>query len=168
MKVDKNKVVTMTYVLRLNDEKGEIIQEVDNSRPFVHLFGAGTLLPIFEANLKGLEAGDTFSFSLKAEEAYGNPTDEAIIELDKNIFEIDGQFDADLVEVGKFVTMQDENGHPLDGKVLGIKDKTVLMDFNHPLAGENLYFSGAISDVREAQKEELSHGHVHDHGEHHH
>jgi FKBP-type peptidyl-prolyl cis-trans isomerase SlyD len=168
MKVDKNKVVTMTYVLRYNDEKGEIIQEVDNKRPFVHLFGAGTLLPSFESNLKGLEAGDTFGFSLTADDAYGNPTEEAIIELEKNIFEIDGIFDADLVEVGKTITMQDQNGHPLDGKVLAIKDNTVVMDFNHPLAGENLFFSGEIKEVREASNEELSHGHVHGHGGHHH
>jgi len=168
MKIDKNKVVTMTYVLRFNDEKGEVIQKVDTNRPFVHLFGAGTLLPTFEANLKDLEAGDNFGFSLTADEAYGNPTDEAIIELEKNIFEIDGIFDADLVEIGKVITMQDQNGHPMDGKVLALKDDTVVMDFNHPLAGENLYFSGEIIEVRAASKEELSHGHVHGNGGHHH
>ncbi|HEY9113954.1 MAG TPA: FKBP-type peptidyl-prolyl cis-trans isomerase [Bacteroidales bacterium] len=168
MKIDKNKVVTMTYVLRLNDESGDVIQEVDKKRPFVQLFGAGTLLPTFELNLQGLEAGDDFGFALTADEAYGNPTDEAIIELEKSIFEIDGIFDADLVEIGKVITMQDQNGHPMDGKVLAIKDETVVMDFNHPLAGENLYFSGEIIDVRNASKEELSHGHVHGNGGHHH
>ena len=168
MKVDKNKVVTMTYVLRLNDEKGEVIQKVDSKRPFVHLFGAGTLLPTFESNLKDLEAGAKFGFPLTADEAYGSPTDEAIIDLEKSIFEIDGIFDADLVEVGKVITMQDQNGRPMDGKVLEVKDDVVVMDFNHPLAGENLYFSGEIIEVRKASEEELSHGHVHGDGGHHH
>ena len=168
MKIDKNKVVTMTYVLRLNDEKGEIIQKVDTKRPFVQLFGAGTLLPTFESNLKDLEPGDVFGFSLTADEAYGNPSDDAIIELEKNIFEIEGIFDESLVEIGKVITMQDQHGHPMDGKVLAVKDNTVVMDFNHPLAGENLYFSGEIIDVREASKEEISHGHVHGNGGHHH
>ena len=58
MKVGKKKVVTLTYELRQNDKNGEIIQKVDEKRPFVHLFGAGSLLPAFEENLAGLVAGD--------------------------------------------------------------------------------------------------------------
>jgi len=64
--------------------------------------------------------------------------------------------------------MQDENGNPVEGRVLAIKDKTLVMDFNHPLAGQDLYFSGQIIEVREASAEELSHGHVHGNGGHHH
>lgn len=168
MKVDNNKVVTLTYTLHFDDENGEIIQKVEKGRPFVHLFGAGTLLPIFEENLKGLGAGDEFSFYLAADDAYGPNTDEAIIELEKELFEIDGKIDEDIISVGNMVAMQDEHGHPIDGKVLAIKDKTVVMDFNHPLAGANLFFSGEIIEVREASEEELSHGHVHGDGGHHH
>ncbi|NOX85112.1 MAG: peptidylprolyl isomerase [Chlorobi bacterium] len=163
MKVGKNKVVTLTYVLRYDDEKGEIVQEADENKPFVHLFGAGTLLPAFEENLADLAPGETFAFHLSADEAYGETSDKAIIELDKSIFEIDGQIDEEIVAIGKMVAMQDENGRPLDGKVLAIKDKSVIMDFNHPLAGKNLYFTGQIKEVREATEEELSHGHVHGH-----
>ena len=164
MKVGKNKVVTLTYVLRYDNENGEVIQEVTESKPFVHLFGAGTLLPAFEQNLNDLNTGDTFAFHLAADEAYGETSDKAIIELDKSIFEIDGQIDSEIVAVGKMVAMQDENGRPLDGKVLAIKEASVVMDFNHPLAGKNLYFTGEIKDVREATEEELTHGHVHGHG----
>jgi len=168
MKVGKNKVVTLTYVLRKDDENGEIIQEVSEKKPFVHLFGAGTLLPTFEDNLQDLQAGDKFSFHLSADDAYGENSDKAIVELEKNIFEIDGQIDEEIVAVGKMVAMQDENGRPLDGKVLAIKEDTIVMDFNHPLAGQNLYFSGLIKEVREASDEELSHGHVHGPGDTHH
>ena len=168
MKVGKDKVVTMTYTLRADNEQGDVIQKVDESRPFVQLFGAGTLLPAFEKNLDGLEKGDSFGFQLMADEAYGSPKDDAIIELEKNIFEIDGKIDTELVAEGKMLTMQDQHGNPIDGKVVAIKESSVIMDFNHPLAGENLYFSGEILDVREASSEEISHGHIHGPDGHHH
>jgi FKBP-type peptidyl-prolyl cis-trans isomerase SlyD len=168
MKVGKNKVVTLTYTLFKNDENGEIIKKVDESRPFVHLFGVGTLLPAFEENLEGLEPGDEFAFSLSVEEGYGTPNDQMIMELEKKIFEVDGVMDENLVKEGNTITMQDQNGQPINGKVLAVKDNSVIMDFNHPLAGENLFFKGKILDVREASEEELAHGHVHGNGGHHH
>ncbi len=164
MKAGKNKAVTMTYTLHLNDEQGEVIQNVDESKPFVQMFGVGALLPAFENNLTGLEEGDNFGFALTAEEGYGNPSDEAILKLEKKIFEVD----AEMVAIGKMITMQDNNGNPIDGKVLAVEDDSVIMDFNHPLAGESLYFSGSILNVRDASEEELSHGHVHEAGGHHH
>ncbi len=168
MKVGKNKAVTMTYNLHLNDERGEVIQKVDESKPFIQMFGVGTLLPAFENNLTGPEEGDNFGFALTAEEGYGNLSDEAILKLEKKIFEVDGVVDTEMVAIGKMITMQDNNGNPIDGKVLAIEDDSVIMDFNHPLAGENLYFSGSILNVRDASEEELSHGHVHEAGSHHH
>lgn len=168
MKIGKNKVVTMTYTLRQENAEGEVIQKVDENRPFVQLFGAGTLLPAFEENLKDLEKGDTFGFELPADQAYGNSSEDAIIELEKNIFEIDGKVDTEMVAEGKMITMQDQHGNPLEGKVLAVKEESVIMDFNHPLAGENLYFSGKILDVRAATAEEIDHGHTHGPGGHHH
>jgi FKBP-type peptidyl-prolyl cis-trans isomerase SlyD len=168
MKVGKNKAVTMTYTLHLNDEQGEVIQKVDESKPFIQMFGVSALLPAFENNLTGLEEGDTFGFALAAEEGYGNPSDEAILKLEKKIFEVDGVVDPEMVAIGKMITMQDNNGNPIDGKVLAVEDDSVIMDFNHPLAGESLYFSGSILNIRDASEEELSHGHVHGAGGHHH
>ena len=168
MKAGKNKVVTMTYTLRLNDEQGKIIQKVDEGQPFVQVFGINALLPAFESNLSGLEKGDDFGFGILAEEGYGNLSDEAILKLEKKIFEVDGVVDSEMVATGKTITMQDNNGNPLEGKVLAVEEDSVIMDFNHPLAGENLYFSGSIQNVREASEEELSHGHVHGAGGHHH
>lgn len=161
-------MVTMTYTLRFKDKAGDVIQKVDENRPFVQLFGVGTLLPAFEENLDGLEKGDSFGFELPAEQAYGVPSDDAIIELEKKIFLIDGKIDPEIVAEGKMITMQDQHGNPVEGKVLAIKEDSVIMDFNHPLAGEDLYFSGDILDVREATSEEISHGHIHGAGGHHH
>lgn len=168
MKIGKNKVVTLTYTLRVNDAQGEVIQKVDENKPFVHLFGAGSLLPAFEENLTGLETGSEFGFPLLVEEAYGNPSDEAILELDKKIFEIDGVIDESILSVGNMITMENQDGQPVEGRVLAIKEDLVIMDFNHPLAGENLYFSGEVLDVRDASVEESAHGHVHGAGGHHH
>ncbi|MBU1370660.1 MAG: peptidylprolyl isomerase [Bacteroidetes bacterium] len=161
MKVGNQKVVSLTYELRQKDAQGELIQKVDSDRPFVYLFGVGGLLPKFEESLNDLEAGDKFSFELNSKDGYGEHNAEAIIDLDKKIFEVEGKIDDELLQIGNQITMQDQNGNPLDGVVLEIGDDKVKMDFNHPLAGMDLHFSGNILEVREATKEELDHGHVH-------
>ena len=168
MKVGKNKVVTLTYTLRFDNSDGDVIQEVNEERPFVHLFGNGSLLPKFEQNLDGLEPEAEFAFDLTTEDGYGEFTDEAIIELELSIFEKDGKVDDELVKVGNMITMQDQEGRPIDGRVLEIKDDKVIMDFNHPLAGKDLHFSGKVIDVRDASEEEKTHGHVHGPGGHQH
>jgi FKBP-type peptidyl-prolyl cis-trans isomerase SlyD len=168
MTVGENKVVSMTYTLKEESSEGLLIQKVTEDRPFVYLFGIGGLLPSFKANLEGLNAGDDFSFTLKKHEAYGLPSDENIISLDKKIFEIDGVFDEAAIKVGEIVPMEDENGYPLSGKILEISGDSVVVDFNHPLAGIDLYFEGKILEVRDATTEEIAHGHVHGaHGHHH-
>lgn len=169
MTVGENKVVSMTYTLREESPTGHMIQKVTEDRPFVYLFGIGGLLPSFKAKLEGLNAGDDFSFILKNDEAYGLPSDENIIRLDKKVFEIDGVFDEAAIKVGEMIPMEDEQGYPLSGRILEVVADSVLVDFNHPLAGLNLYFEGKILDVRDASREELAHGHVHGpHGHHHH
>lgn len=168
MKVGINKVVSLIYELREENAEGEVIQKVEKDRPFVYLFGVGGLLPKFEMSLDGLQAGDTFSFAMTSGESYGEHTDEAIIELDKSIFEVDGIIDEELLTIGNQITMQDNEGNPLDGIVVEITEDNVTMDFNHPLAGLNLHFSGEILEVREASADEIAHGHAHGvHGHHH-
>lgn len=168
MTIGENKVVSMTYTLKEESKDGTLIQKVTEERPFVYLFGIGGLLPSFKANLEGLNAGDDFSFKLTKDEAYGQASDENIIQLDKKIFEIDGVFDEDAIKAGEIVPMEDENGYPLSGKILEVASDSVLVDFNHPLAGLDLYFEGKILEVRDATAEEIAHGHVHGaHGHHH-
>ena len=166
MKVGTNKVVSLTYTLRVGGDNGEILQEVTADRPFVYLFGPGGLLPAFQANLEGLGQGDNFSFMLTQDEAYGQASEENIVELDRKIFEMEGMPGEIMVQVGETVPMEDEDGHPLNGIVMEIKENTVIVDFNHPLAGMDLHFSGEILEVREPSAEELDHGHAH--GPHHH
>jgi len=168
MKITKDHVVSMTYILSENDVHGKLIQEVSKDQPFVVLFGAGALLPKFENELEGLKAGDSYSFSLNSTEGYGEFNQEAIIELDKKIFEVEGKIDEEMLKVGNSIPMQNDQGQPLNGMVKELKEDKVVMDFNHPLAGVNLHFTGEILDVRKATEEELTHGHVHGEGGHQH
>jgi len=168
MKIKNNTVVSMTYILTENDVNGNLIQEVTKDQPFVTLFGAGALIPKFENELEGLKAGDTYGFAVNSNEGYGEVNPQAVVELDKKIFEVDGKVDDEMLKVGNSIPMQNDQGQPLNGLVKEIKTDKVVMDFNHPLAGINLYFTGEILDVREATAEELEHGHVHGPGGHHH
>jgi len=161
MKIEKNKVVTLTYTLKAGNAEGAVIQEVKEDKPFVHLFGVGSLLPAFENNLNGLVKGDEFGFELASKDAYGENSDQDIVKLEKSIFMNNGEMDTELVQVGKYIPMQNNDGHVIEGKVIAIEEDGIVMDFNHPLSGQDLYFSGKILDVREALDEELSHGHVH-------
>jgi FKBP-type peptidyl-prolyl cis-trans isomerase SlyD len=166
MRIQENKVVSLAYELRVNDEHGEIVEKVDKNSPLTFLFGRGNLLPDFEANINGLAQGDAFSFTLEPEKAYGLVTEEAIVQLPKSIFEVDGKVDDNLLKVGNNIPMQDNTGNRLNGIVMEINDSEVKMDFNHPLAGDTLHFKGEVAGIREASPEEISHGHIHKHGSH--
>ena len=158
----------MTYTLKEENADGDIIQKVTKERPFVYLFNMGGILPAFKSNLEGLSAGDSFSFILTKEDTYGISSEENIIRLEKKVFEIDGHFDDTMIKTGEIIPMEDDQGFPLTGRVLEVGDNDVLVDFNHPLAGLDLYFEGEILDIREASMEEISHGHAHGaHGHHH-
>lgn len=155
MKIERNKFVSLTYQLRLNGADGELIEETGNENPLEFVFGAGRMLEMFEQKLEGLGAGDAFNFELKADEAYGDINDDAIVELPKNIFEVNGSIDEEMLSVGNTVPMQDAHGNRLNGIVLEVSDELVKMDFNHPLAGDDLFFSGSVIAVREATEDEL-------------
>lgn len=79
--------------------------------------------------------------------------------LDKSIFEVEGKFDDEYVTVGNYIPMMTAEGYRINGKVLEITDKEVVMDFNHPLAGKDVRFRGTIAEVREATPEELHPAH---------
>ncbi|MBV2246423.1 MAG: peptidylprolyl isomerase [Lentimicrobium sp.] len=161
MTISKNKVVSLTYELKLDDNKGHVIDKADKDQPLVFLYGAGNLLPKFESNIESLDVNDTFEFTLNSDDAYGQTNNEAVIDLPIDIFKVEGKIDEEMLQVGNVIPMQDNNGNPLEGLVVEIGDNEVKMDFNHPLAGKTLHFTGKVIDVRDASEEEISHGHVH-------
>lgn len=168
MTIDKNAVVSVNYKLT-NQTTGEFVEETNVENPLVFLFGAGALIPDFEANLAGKKVGDTFDFSIQAENAYGAASDEHIVDLPITIFHTEaGAIDETMIFVDAVVPMMDNDGNRVQGTVKEINTDNVKMDFNHPLAGQDIHFSGEIVDVRAATQEEIEHGHVHGEGGHQH
>lgn len=170
MTVDTNKVVSLTYELRVDDENGgqTLVEKVEQDNPMVILYGSSGLPERFEEHISGLKEGDAFNFSINPEEGYGDFDEEAIVELPKDVFKVNGKVDNEMLQVGNFIPMTNQDGHRLQGKVVEVQDESVVMDFNHPLAGVNMHFKGQIISIRDASQEELAHGHVHGEGGHHH
>jgi FKBP-type peptidyl-prolyl cis-trans isomerase SlyD len=156
MKIENNTMVSLIYELRESDHEGRIIETLDETRPLKFIYGTGRLLPVFESNISSLKAGDPFRFKLSSEAAYGDKREDMIINVPIAVFETDGVLNEDICKVGNEVPMSDSEGNPLTGIINEITDSYVRMDFNHPMAGLDLFFSGKIIDVREATEHELA------------
>ncbi len=173
MKIQENKVVGLTYELKVSKLEDEIesapfsVEIREDDDPFYFLYGQSGLPEKFEDLLAGKSDGENFSFSIPVAEAYGEPDDELVITLPKSQFSGERGFSPEMLEEGNFLPLMDENGYSMQAKVLKDLGENLLLDFNHPLVGFDLHFEGKIIEVREATKEELEHGHVHgEHGEH--
>ncbi len=156
MEITKNRMVTLTYDLRLDDQNGDMIEQATADRPLRFIYGAGQMLPKFESQLAGMKSGQPFEISLTKYDAYGEINDDAIVELPLQVFSVDGNFDEEMVKIGNTVPMMTGDGQRLNGIVLEVSDQVVKMDFNHPLAGEDLHFQGEVLEVREATDEEIA------------
>ncbi len=156
MKIEKNKMVSLVYELREGNQEGKVLEALDDKRPLKFIYGTGRLLPVFEDNLDSLNNGDDFRFTLKAEEAYGERREEMIVDVPISVFETDGKLNEDICRIGNEVPMMDTEGNPLNGTICEISDSFVKMDFNHPMAGLDLYFTGTIVEVRDATEFELA------------
>ena len=149
-------MVTLTYDLRVDDENGEMVEQATETKPLEFLYGAGAMLPKFESQLAGLHEGEPFTIKLAKTDAYGDVNEEAVVELPKHVFLVEDKFDDELLKVGNTVPMMSSNGQRLNGLVLEVNEEIVKMDFNHPLAGEDLFFAGKVLGVREASEEEVA------------
>ena len=157
MKISTNKFVSVAYDLNVGeDDERELMERATPEHPLQFIFGTDSMLPAFEAKLNGLSTGDTFEFTLTPENAYGEFNEENVMELPKSMFEVEGKFDNEYVTEGNTIPMMDTNGQRFNGSVLEVKDDVVVMDFNHPLAGETLHFSGTVIDVHEPTAEEIA------------
>ncbi len=165
MQVGKNKVVSLSYVLTLNS--GEIADTATADSPFTFIHGIGQTLDAFDSNLEGLAVGDEFSFLVEAANGYGIANPDYVAPLPRHVFDQPG-VPSDILQVGNIVPLQDQDGNHLQGRIVSFDDNVVNVDFNHPMAGEDLNFTGTIIAIREATPEELDHGHVHGPGGHHH
>lgn len=157
-KIEPGKYVEVVYDLyKINpDGTEELVHQTDEKEPenFIYGLTRGLVAPL-ESDIEGKVAGDAFDVTATAEQAFGERSDEYIAELDKDVFEIDGKFDAEMVKVGNSLPMMTAEGLRIIGKVLEVTDKHVKMDFNHPLAGCDVRFKGKVLNVRDAKPEEI-------------
>ncbi len=157
MKIAENMYVAVTYDLNVGEgEERELMEKATREVPLKFIFGTGMMIPAFESALSGLEVGSKFDFTIAPADAYGEYDENHVLDLPKNIFEVDGKFDSEMIKEGNTVPMMDADGNRLNGSVLEVKEDVVIMDFNHPLAGETLHFSGEVIDVHEATAEEIA------------
>ena len=156
MTISKDKMVSVTYELKLDGKEGEVFEKAGKDSPLVFLYGSGMMLPAFENALLNKKANDTFEISISAVDAYGEVNEEAIVDLPKHIFMVDGKVDEELIAPGNSVPMMSTSGQRMEGLVVSVDEETVQKDFNHPLAGEDLHFTGEVLEVRDATPEELS------------
>ena len=133
METVENKYITVAYKLyTMEDGEKELFEEAKAEHPFQFISGLGTTLEDFENQITSLSKGDKFDFTIPADKAYGQYDEQHVIDLPKNIFEVDGKFDSDE-----------------------IKPDVVVVDLNHPLAGADLIFEGEVIESRPATNEEI-------------
>jgi FKBP-type peptidyl-prolyl cis-trans isomerase SlyD len=168
MKISEKKVVIAHYTLYENDTNGAMVESTEGAEPLGYIQGIGMMIPDFEKNLEGMQAGDEFSFGIKAEDAYGQYDDDGLHVIEKKFFHLGEINPDDVFIVGEFLPLQDDQGNHMNGLIVEVHQDTVKLDFNHPMAGIDLYFTGKVDTVRDATEEELTHGHVHGTGGHHH
>jgi FKBP-type peptidyl-prolyl cis-trans isomerase SlyD len=147
-------VVSLDYTLRLDD--GQVIDSSDGREAFQFLQGRGQIIPGLEKALYGMVVGEEKEVEVAPADGYGETDPDAYQRVPHDIF----PQDMGLTE-GMELRLKDQSGRPIEAYVAEISPEGVLLDFNHPLAGETLYFQVKITDLRPGTSEELAHGHVH-------
>ncbi len=156
--VADNIVVSMVYVLHISD--GQEIDRAESNDPLSYIHGLGQIIPGLERELYGMALGDKKSVVVQPADGYGERRPEEVVNVERKNFPPNFK-----VSIGKPVSVKNrESGEEFVAYIEDISPETVTLDFNHPLAGEMLRFSVEIVGLRNASKQELSHGHVHQEG----
>jgi len=157
--VQKDVVVAMEYTLHVDQE------EIDSSKgqdPLQFLVGHGNIISGLEREMIGMKVGESKDVVIAPADAYGEFDEEAFMNVPR------GEFPKDMpVEEGLELTVKDDEGQTRYARIDAVEGDTVTLNFNHPLAGDELHFNVKVVSVREPTAEELEHGHVHQDGHHH-
>jgi FKBP-type peptidyl-prolyl cis-trans isomerase SlyD len=147
-------VVSLEYTLTVD---GEVVDSTEGIEPITFLQGYENIIPGLERELYGLKIGDSKKVHVSAKDAYGEIDPEAVVDVPRD------EIPKDIpLKKGTELQVTNEDGELLDAVIVKISKETVQLDFNHPLAGKDLNFAIKVIDLREAEPEELEHGHVHD------
>lgn len=157
--IKKNSVVSIQY--ELHDDKGGLIEKTDHPITYLH-GGYDGIFPLVEEALQGKAQGDKLSVQLSPDDAFGEYEEDLVRVEPRNVFPKN-------VAVGmQFEGSAQGSKHSVLYTVTKMTDSEVTVDGNHPLAGKAVKFSCTVTEVRPATKEEITHGHVHGEGGHHH
>lgn len=160
MQVSKNSVVTLNF--ELSDSTGKLLEKSDQPISYLH-GGYDGIFPAVEEALEGIAQGGTVAVTLDPDNAFGEYEDELVRVEPRDAFPMEG------IEVGmQFQAGAEGSDEDMVFTVTEITAESVVIDGNHPLAGQTLLFKATVEGVRPATAEELAHGHVHgEHGHHH-
>ena len=158
--VQNDIVVSMEYTLHVD---GEQIDFSAGQDPLQFLVGYGNIISGLEREMMGMKVGDSKDVVVHPADGYGEFDEEAFLEVPRD------QFPKDMpLEEGLELTVRDDSGESRYARVDAIEGDRVTLNFNHPLAGDELHFNVKVVGLREPTAEELEHGHVHAGGGHHH
>lgn len=160
MLIANNSVVAIAYTL--TDENGTVIDTSAGGEPLVYLHGAHNIIPGLENALTGKQVGDKLTVNVPAAEGYGEYNPDVVQVVPRQMFS-----GVDTIEVGMQFHAQTDHGMQVI-TVAAVEGDEITVDGNHPLAGVDLNFDVEVVSIREASAEEISHGHVHGAGGHHH
>lgn len=157
MQISNNKLVTAEYQLFVKNADGslELMEQTTPDNPLKYFHGAGMMLPKFEEHLEGKKVGESIEFSIDAKDAYGERSEDNIIDLPLNIFTNDGTLDEERFFPGAIVPLVDTNGERINAEIVEIGAEDIKVDLNHPLAGENLFFKVKVLDAHIPTDEEI-------------
>ena len=161
MTISQHKVVSIHYKVA-DAANEEVIDSSEGGDPMTYLHGAQNIIPGLEQALEGKQVGDELVVTVEPGEAYGEYSEDRIQQVPIEAFA-----EMEKVEPGMVVTAQTEGGQ-VNLVVTEVDEATVTVDANHPLAGKSLTFDVKVEAVRDASEEEITHGHVHGPGGHHH
>lgn len=154
MQIQDDCVVSIHYTL--TNEEGEELDSSTGQDPLVYLHGAGNIIPGLESALTGGSVGDKLEVTVAPEHGYGEVDPDLIRKVPREAFA-----GVERVEPGMQFQTQSPSGQVMRVTVKESNDRDVLIDANHPLAGQTLFFSVTVEEVRSATEEELAHGHAH-------
>ena len=152
--IKTNQVVEMDYTLK--NTNGEVIDSSEGIGPLSFIMGKQNIIPGLEAEIAKKNVGDSFNVVVGPDDAYG-PRNEAMIQAVPK-----AQFgdNADQIQIGSQFQVQDQNGQPLVVQVIELRDDEIVLDANHPMAGQTLHFDVKILSTRDATPEELERGYL--------
>lgn len=149
--IQSNARVILEYTL--HDDKGELLDSSDgeDGEPILYVHGYGMLVPGLEKALEGLEEGQSKKIDVDADEGFGERDEELVMEIDKTDFP-----DPKNVTVGDEVVAESPDGEEVPMRVVEVRDETVVVDANHPLAGMALRYAVKVKEITAATEEEIA------------